>query len=101
MNFETHYSIVKQPFSQTKTSIDGKAFIASLLEMIIAVKDHKTMSSFKTQLQRETLASGSLTPTRVITLQLTQITRQKQTHIIMNMSFVNFLINKTFEIASD
>jgi hypothetical protein len=53
------------------------------------MKTHNTNPSFETQLQRETLASESLASTRVINLQLIQITLQKHTNTIMNMSFVH------------
>jgi hypothetical protein len=71
MSFETYFSITKHPTAHTKELLSLKAFIASLLLMLIAIKDHNTNPSFKTQLQRETLACESLTSTRVITLQLT------------------------------
>ena len=58
------------------------------------MKTHNTNPSFKTQLQRETLASESLTSTRVITLQLAQITLQKHTNIIMNMSSAKLLFQQ-------
>ena len=75
-SFETYSSII----SQRLLKISLKAFIAPFSLTIIAIKDHNTISSFKTQLQRETLASESLTSTRVITLQLTRIMQQNSTH---------------------
>ena len=68
-SFETYSSII----SQRLLKISLKAFIAPFSLTIIAIKDHNTISSFKTQLQRETLASESLISTSVITLQLTWI----------------------------
>jgi len=62
-----------------------KAFIAPSSLMVIAIKDHNTISSFKTQLQRETLASESLTPTRVVTLQLTWIMQHNNSQTKTNM----------------
>ena len=62
-----------------------KAFIAPFSLMIIAMKDHNTNPSFKTQLQRETLASESLISTSVITLQLTWIMQHKNSQTKTNM----------------
>jgi hypothetical protein len=85
MSFETYFSIMKLPTVHTKELLSLKAFIASLLLMLIAIKDHNTYPSLKTQLQRETLASKSLISTRVITLQLTRTKQQNNTHTKKNM----------------
>ena len=75
----------KFPTIHSKISFVKKLFIAPFSLMVITMKNHNTISSFKTQLQRETLASESLTSTRVITLQLTSIMQHNNSQTKTNM----------------
>jgi len=85
-SFETYSSIMRIPNDSLKISF-VKSFYSHLFSLtVIAIKDHNTISSFKTQLQRETLASESLTSTNVITLQLTCIMQ----HIIHKQKRICF-----------
>jgi len=83
-------------YTQTLTQrnfFHWKAFIASLLELLITMKSHNTISSFKNQLQRETLASESLISIGVITLQPTQITHQNKHIQLWICRSYTFLLN--------